>query len=267
MSVQTFSATEYVLGNGAIECLRDLKGEQVGLVVDDGIVAALGLEERLSDLLFEAEAVEYLCHMQCEPTRALLEEPIRACQDFEPTWIVAIAGGVRAWSRAPSARAACGLRSNTHSHRRLQEHFPYGSKCNVRGMGVVQVCKTTYSLDLWREVAPPLWHTLASEGAWMFEVSARWNAGCARPSTGRLSAGYPTAANIGDATASSGRATGRRRLERGRTGKRIPSSRRGTAACTADAVALGDFHRPALGFASYRHDSTERSSWEVPLYP
>jgi len=93
MPLTNFGSTQYTLGHGAIESLRGLAGERVGLVVDDGVVAALGLESRLRDILADAAEVEVVCHMQSEPTRKLLAEPIERCKAFEPTVLVAIGGG------------------------------------------------------------------------------------------------------------------------------------------------------------------------------
>ena len=93
MPYGTFGAAQYKIGAGALDCLAELKGERVGLVVDKGIMQALGLEARIAELLKDAEAYEYLCSIPGEPTRELLEGPIKACQAFEPTWIVAIGGG------------------------------------------------------------------------------------------------------------------------------------------------------------------------------
>ena len=61
--------------------------------MDDGVVAALGLEERLKTILADAAEVKVLCHMQSEPTRKLLAQPIKDCQEFEPDLLVAIGGG------------------------------------------------------------------------------------------------------------------------------------------------------------------------------
>lgn len=93
MPLTNFGSTQYTLGHGVIESLRDLAGERVGLVVDDGVVAALGLEPRLHDILKDAAEVSVVCHMQSEPTRKLLAEPIKKCQSFAPTVLVAIGGG------------------------------------------------------------------------------------------------------------------------------------------------------------------------------
>ncbi|RVU98526.1 iron-containing alcohol dehydrogenase [Coriobacteriales bacterium OH1046] len=93
MPYGTFGTTQYKIGSGALDCLAELKGERVGLVVDTGIMGALDLEPRIAELLEDAEAYEYLCTIPGEPTRELLEGPIKACQEFEPTWLVAIGGG------------------------------------------------------------------------------------------------------------------------------------------------------------------------------
>ena len=74
----------------------------------------------------------------------------------------------------------------------------------------------------------------------MVEVRATISAG-ARVSAGKGRVRYWRHIGAGDAEASSGRATGRRRLERGRDGKRIPSSRIGSATCTTAEIARGAF--------------------------
>lgn len=93
MPFNTFGITDYTIGRGAIESLAELAGERVGLVVDDGVVDALGLMPRLEEILRPAAEVKVLCHMQTEPTRKLLAQPIKDCQEFEPTVLVAIGGG------------------------------------------------------------------------------------------------------------------------------------------------------------------------------
>ena len=94
MPAANFASTTYSLGHGAIEELsKYAAGKRVGLSVDDGVVAALGLEERLKRILADAAEVKVLCHMQSEPTRKLLAQPIKDCQEFEPDLLVAIGGG------------------------------------------------------------------------------------------------------------------------------------------------------------------------------
>ena len=93
MPYGTFGAAQYKIGSGALDCLAELKGERVGLVVDKGIMKALDLEPRIAELLKDAAAVEYLADIAGEPTRDIFVEPIRKTQEFEPTWIVAIGGG------------------------------------------------------------------------------------------------------------------------------------------------------------------------------
>ena len=51
MPFNTFGITDYTIGRGAIESLTELAGERVGLVVDDGVVDALGLMPRLEEIL------------------------------------------------------------------------------------------------------------------------------------------------------------------------------------------------------------------------
>ena len=93
MPYGTFGATQYKIGAGALDCLAELAGERVGLVVDSGVMKALGLESRIAELLKDAAAVEYLADISGEPTRDIFVEPIKKTQEFEPTWIVAIGGG------------------------------------------------------------------------------------------------------------------------------------------------------------------------------
>lgn len=93
MSGTHFGSTQYTIGYGAIDALEQLKGKRVGLVVDDAVISALSLTGRLEELLTDAAEFKVLCHMQTEPTRALLAQPIEACQDFKPDVLVAIGGG------------------------------------------------------------------------------------------------------------------------------------------------------------------------------
>ena len=83
----------------------------------------------------------------------------------------------------------------------------------------------------------------------MFEVAAPKSAGHARGHAGALAV-QGASSDRGHAGASSGRATGRRRLERGRIGKCIPSSRIGSAICFAKAPTLGTKTKPARNLIS-----------------
>ena len=93
MSYSNFSATNYTVGNGSIEKLRDYQKERIGLVVDENIVNALGLGKLLYEDIFADTEYEVLCNVPTEPTTAMLKEPIQKTREFAPTRIIGIGGG------------------------------------------------------------------------------------------------------------------------------------------------------------------------------
>ncbi len=93
MTVSNFGAAFYTIGDGSIEKLREYQNERVGLVVDENIVKALGLDQVLYRDIFADTEYRVLCNVPAEPTIAMLEEPIRETRKFDPDRIIGIGGG------------------------------------------------------------------------------------------------------------------------------------------------------------------------------
>lgn len=93
MTVSNFGAAFYTIGDGSIEKLREYQNERVGLVVDENIVKALGLDQVLYQDIFADTEYRVLCNVPAEPTIAMLEEPIRETRKFDPDRIIGIGGG------------------------------------------------------------------------------------------------------------------------------------------------------------------------------
>ena len=93
MTVSNFGAAFYTIGDGSIEKLREYQNERVGLVVDENIVKALGLDQVLYRDIFADTEYRVLCNVPAEPTIAMLEETIRETRKFDPDRIIGIGGG------------------------------------------------------------------------------------------------------------------------------------------------------------------------------
>ncbi|MEA4933713.1 MAG: iron-containing alcohol dehydrogenase [Lawsonibacter sp.] len=93
MAYANFRTTQYVLGNGSLEKLSELKEKKIALVVDEFIVKALGLDKSLYEGILAGAEFKVICSMSKEPTMELLDAPIRAMQEYAPDYIVGIGGG------------------------------------------------------------------------------------------------------------------------------------------------------------------------------
>lgn len=93
MGCQEFRSTRYVLGSGCLEKLSELAGERVALVVSGNVIGALGLEQRLYEEILDGVDYKVVCDVNCEPSMAMLEEPIEVVREWKPTYFVAIGGG------------------------------------------------------------------------------------------------------------------------------------------------------------------------------
>lgn len=93
MAIQEFCSTRYVVGCGCLERLSELRGERVALVVSETVIRALGLEKRLYEEILKDVEYKVIGDVSREPSMAMLAEPIKEVQEFEPTCIVAIGGG------------------------------------------------------------------------------------------------------------------------------------------------------------------------------
>ena len=93
MADSNFVTTQYILGRGSLERLGDYKGKKMALVVDDFIIKALGLEEKLYQEILKDVDFKVICSMPKEPDMEILEEPIKIMREYEPDVIVGIGGG------------------------------------------------------------------------------------------------------------------------------------------------------------------------------
>jgi len=93
MAAFNFNTTFYTVGNGSIEKLRDYRNERIGLVVDENIVKALGLNKLLYEDIFADTEYKVLCNVPTEPTIAMLSESIELTRSFLPDHIIGIGGG------------------------------------------------------------------------------------------------------------------------------------------------------------------------------
>ena len=93
MKYSTFNTTQYVIGNGSIEKIREFSDKKIAVVTDGMIVKALKLDEKLyGDILKESD-YKLICDVRSEPTMEMLEEPINEIRNFEPDYIIGIGGG------------------------------------------------------------------------------------------------------------------------------------------------------------------------------
>ena len=93
MADSNFITTQYILGRGSLEKLGDYKGKKMALVVDDFIIKALGLEQRLYREILKDVDFKVICSMPKEPDMEILEDPIKTMREYEPDVIVGIGGG------------------------------------------------------------------------------------------------------------------------------------------------------------------------------
>ena len=93
MEIKNYCATKYILGSGSLETLSQYKGKKVALVVDENIIRALNLEQRLYQEILAGVDYRVICSITHEPTMAELEAPIRTVQEYQPDYIVGIGGG------------------------------------------------------------------------------------------------------------------------------------------------------------------------------
>lgn len=93
MEIKNYCATKYILGSGSLETLSQYKGKKVAFVVDENIIRALNLEQRLYQEILAGVDYRVICSITHEPTMAELEAPIRTVQEYQPDYIVGIGGG------------------------------------------------------------------------------------------------------------------------------------------------------------------------------
>ncbi len=94
MDFKTFCTSNYVIGNGSLRHIAEVvKGKKVALVVDEGIVKALGLDKTLYEDILAGVEFKVVCNATREPTMEGLEEPIRVVREYKPDYIIAVGGG------------------------------------------------------------------------------------------------------------------------------------------------------------------------------
>lgn len=93
MQYAMFSTTQYVIGNGSIEKIRDFKDKKIAIIIDEMIVKALKLNEKLYDDILKESDYQLICNVNTEPNMEMLEEPIHKIQEFKPECIIGIGGG------------------------------------------------------------------------------------------------------------------------------------------------------------------------------
>lgn len=93
MDYKSFCSTRYILGNGSIAKLGELKGKKLALVVDENILQALGLSQKLFGELLVGFDYRVVCNVPHEPSMELLAKPIEDVREYQPDYFVAIGGG------------------------------------------------------------------------------------------------------------------------------------------------------------------------------
>lgn len=93
MQYAMFNTTNYVLGNGSIEKLREYSDRRIALVIDEVIIKALQLEEKLYKDILKNSNYQVICSIPTEPDMDMLAEPIIKVQQFKPDYIIGIGGG------------------------------------------------------------------------------------------------------------------------------------------------------------------------------
>lgn len=91
MENKKYLTTSYSIGS-IIE-IEKYKHKKVGFVVDENVIKALGLDEKIFEGIYKGCDYKVLCNMMQEPTQALLEPCIKEALAFEPEVLIAIGGG------------------------------------------------------------------------------------------------------------------------------------------------------------------------------
>ncbi len=93
MQYTMFHTTQYVMGRGSIEKIREYKDKKIALVIDEMIMSALGLEEKICRDMLKDSHYQVICSVPKEPDRQMLAGPIKKIREFKPEYIIAIGGG------------------------------------------------------------------------------------------------------------------------------------------------------------------------------
>ncbi len=93
MQYTMFNTTQYVLGNGSIEKIREYRDKKIALVIDEMIIKALHLDEKLYEDILKESNYQVICSIPTEPNMDMLAEPIKKIQEFKPDYIIGIGGG------------------------------------------------------------------------------------------------------------------------------------------------------------------------------
>lgn len=93
MNFANFNNVQYVLGNGSIEKIKDYADKRIGLVIDEKIISALNLGDKLYKDILAGSNYEILCNVEKEPDMAMVNEAVEKTRAFAPEYIIAIGGG------------------------------------------------------------------------------------------------------------------------------------------------------------------------------
>ncbi|MFZ7132300.1 MAG: iron-containing alcohol dehydrogenase [Eubacteriales bacterium] len=93
MNYQKYNNTNYILGEGSINYIREYKDKRIALVIDNRVIEALNLKDKLFNEILKDCDYRLICNIDKEPSIDMLDPYISKIQKYNPDIIVAIGGG------------------------------------------------------------------------------------------------------------------------------------------------------------------------------
>lgn len=93
MNYKTFNVTDFIIGNGTIDNLKELISGKVALFIDGRVIEATNLKEKLYGELLKNVDYKLICDIRCEPSIENLDDSIAVINEYNPDYFLAIGGG------------------------------------------------------------------------------------------------------------------------------------------------------------------------------